>query len=72
MSPFAGAALAGRSAKLRAAFDIAVLVFSLGSLSVYAEAAFGHTGVKTGFVFLVVPAISWLLLLVGRLVGVRG
>jgi hypothetical protein len=37
-----------------------MLVISLGSLGIYGALVFGPLRAKNGFVFLVVPAASWL------------
>jgi len=37
-----------------------MLVITFGSLGIYGALAFGPLRAKTGFVFLVVPAASWL------------
>jgi hypothetical protein len=39
-----------------------MLVFTLGSLAVYGAVAFGQLNAKVGFIFLVVPFASWLLI----------
>ena len=39
-----------------------MLVLTLGSLAIYGEVAFGYATAKVGFVFLVVPLASWLLI----------
>jgi hypothetical protein len=39
-----------------------MLVLTLGSLAVYGGVAFGYATAKVGFVFLVVPLASWLLI----------
>jgi hypothetical protein len=39
-----------------------VLVITLGSLLIYGYVAFGPPRAQTAFVFLVVPAVSWLLI----------
>ncbi|HVT59816.1 MAG TPA: hypothetical protein VHR45_15620 [Thermoanaerobaculia bacterium] len=48
----------------RATLYVVMLVITLGSLAIYGALAFGHLRAKTGFVFLVVPAASWLLIAV--------
>jgi hypothetical protein len=45
----------------RASLYVVMLVITLGSLAIYGALAFGSLRAKTGFVFLVVPAASWLL-----------
>ncbi len=46
----------------RATLYVVMLVISFGSLAIYGALAFGPLRAKTGFVFLVVPAASWLLI----------
>jgi hypothetical protein len=46
----------------RAALYSVMLVLTLGSLAIYGEVAFGYATAKVGFVFLVVPLASWLLI----------
>ncbi len=46
----------------RATLYVVMLVITLGSLAIYGALVFGPLRAKTGFVFLVVPAASWLLL----------
>jgi hypothetical protein len=41
-----------------------MLVIALSSLAIYEDVAFGHTKAKIGFVFLMVPLASWLLIAV--------
>lgn len=48
----------------RATLDVTVLVIMLGTLAICGDVAFGHTGAKIGFVFLMVPFASWLLIAV--------
>jgi hypothetical protein len=48
----------------RATLDVTMLVITLGSLVTYGDVAFGHTRAKIGFVFLMVPLTSWLLIAV--------
>jgi hypothetical protein len=48
----------------RATLYVVMLVITLGSLAIYGALAFGLLRAKTGFVFLVVPAASWLLIAV--------
>ena len=47
---------------IRAALYSVMLVLTLGSLAIYGEVAFGYATAKVGFVFLVVPLASWLLI----------
>jgi len=44
--------------------DVTMLVITLGSLAIYGGVAFGYIKVKIGFVFLMVPLASWLLIAV--------
>lgn len=46
----------------RATFDSVMLLITLGTLAIYSDVAFGHATAKVGFVFLVVPLASWLLI----------
>jgi len=46
----------------RATLYVVMLVITFGSLGIYGALAFGPLRAKTGFVFLVVPAASWLLI----------
>jgi hypothetical protein len=46
----------------RAALYSVMLVLTLGSLAIYGEVAFGYATAKVGFVFLVVPLASWLMI----------
>jgi hypothetical protein len=67
LSPWVAAGLAHMVSKrwtaaMRATLYAAMLLLTLGSLAIYADVAFGHPNVKTGFIFLVVPFASWLLL----------
>jgi hypothetical protein len=69
LSPFTAAVLAnavsqGWPVVTRATLNATMLVLTLGSLAIYGNVAFGHTGTKIGFVFLMVPLGSWLLLVV--------
>ena len=69
VSPFLAAVWANVISKrwpvvARAALYGMMLVITLGSLAIYGDVAFGHPRVKTGFIFLVVPFASWLLLAV--------
>jgi hypothetical protein len=50
------------SVSTRATLYVAMLVIALGSLAIYGALVFGTLRAKTGFVFLVVPAASWLLI----------
>ena len=67
LAPFIAVAAASVISKrwslpTRVALYSAMLVVALCSLAVYGDVAFGHTTVKIGFVFLVVPLASWLLM----------
>lgn len=69
LSPFMAAVLANvvskpRSVVTRATLYVMMLVLTLGSLAIYGDVAFGHPRAKSGFVFLVVPFASWLLIAV--------
>jgi dienelactone hydrolase len=46
----------------RATLYVLMLVITLGSLAIYGALAFGPLRAKVGFVFLVAPAASWLLI----------
>ena len=46
----------------RATLYTVMLVLTLGSLAIYGDVAFGYATAKVGFVFLVVPLASWLLI----------
>jgi hypothetical protein len=65
--PFMTAVLADMVSKhwsvvARGTLYILLVVLTLGSLAIYGYVAFGHPSVKTGFVFLVVPFASLLLI----------
>jgi ABC-type transport system involved in multi-copper enzyme maturation permease subunit len=67
LSPFAALILAcvvskRWSALTRATLYVVMLVITLGVLAIYSAFALGYIRAKTGFVFLVVPAASWLLI----------
>ena len=67
LSPFVGAVLPHVLSKRRTALDrpalyLATLAFSVGSLTMYGTVAFGRSTMKVGFIFLIVPLASWLLL----------
>lgn len=69
LSPFMAAVLANGVSKrwsvpTRTTLNVVMLVLTLGSLAVYGDVAFGHPRAKIGFVFLVVPLASWLLMAV--------
>ena len=66
VSPFAGAVLAHIISKrwsipARAALYIVMIVMTFGSVSIYTAVAFGYSSAKVGFIFLVIPFVSWLL-----------
>jgi hypothetical protein len=46
----------------RATLYSVMLVLTLGSLAIYGDVAFGYATAKVGFVFLVVPLASWMLI----------
>jgi hypothetical protein len=48
-----------------------MLVFSLGSVTIYGAVAFGWVTWKVGTTFLVVPAASWLLIAVPVALAVK-
>jgi hypothetical protein len=67
LSPFMVLVLANVVSKrwsvlTRATLYVVMLVITFGSLAIYGALAFGPLRAKTGFVFLVVPAASWLLI----------
>jgi len=67
LSPFIALVLANVVSKrwsvlTRATLCVEMLVITVGSLAIYGAHAFGTLRAKTGFVFLVVPAASWLLI----------
>ena len=67
LSPFVAAALASVASNrwsvvTRATLYVAMLALTLGSLAIYGGVAVGYVKAKIGFVFLVVPLASWLLL----------
>lgn len=69
LSPFLAVAAAISISKrwaavTRATTYIVMLVLTLGSLTIYGEVAFGYAKAKVGFIFLVVPLASWLLIAV--------
>jgi hypothetical protein len=43
-------------------FYTVILVVTISSLSIYGGVAFGHLRAKVGFVFLVIPLTSWLVI----------
>ncbi len=67
LSPFMAAVLAHLvskrwSAVARATLHVVMLVLTLGSSALYGAVVFGRPRAKTGFIFLVVPLGSWLLI----------
>jgi len=67
LSPFMALVLANLVSKrwsvlTRATLYVAMLVITFGSLAIYGALAFGPLRAKTGFVYLVVPAASWVLI----------
>ena len=67
LSPFVALVLATVVSKrwsgvTRAALYSVMLVVTLGGLAIYSAFTFGYLRAKTGFIFLVVPAASWLLI----------
>jgi hypothetical protein len=70
LSPFLGAGVARSISKrwaaaTRMALYAATIVLALSSLAIYGAVAFGYAQAKVGFVFLVVPLVSGLLLAIG-------
>jgi hypothetical protein len=69
LSPFVAGVVASSVSKrwmvvARAVLDMVIIVLTLGSLAIYGDVAFGYTKAKVGFIFLVVPLASWLLIAV--------
>ena len=69
LSPFMAAGLANAASKrwpvlTQATLHVVTLLFSVGCLAIYAVVAFRYVEAKIGFVFLVVPLASWVLLAV--------
>jgi hypothetical protein len=67
LSPFVAAAWAHAvsrrwSAVTQSTLYIVMLVLTLSSLLIYGAVAFGYLRAKIGFIFLVVPFASWLLI----------
>jgi hypothetical protein len=67
LSPFVCFALTNVVSKrwttlARATLYLVILIVTVASLAIYGVVAFGYTNVKVGFVFLVVPLASWLLI----------
>ena len=74
LSPFVAAFLAHVFSKrwpvvTRATLYAVMLALTVGSLTIYGDFVFGRLQAKAGFVFLVVPFASWLLIgMVGAMV----
>jgi hypothetical protein len=69
LSPFVAGVVASSASKrrevvTRAAIYLVLVVVTLGSLAIYGDVALGYTKAKVGFIFLVVPLTSWLLIAV--------
>ena len=67
LSPFVALVLADVVSKrwsvlTRATLHSVMLVLTLGSLAIYGDAALGPPRAKAAFVYVVVPAASWLLI----------
>ena len=67
LSPFVALMLASLVSKrwstlARTTLYTVIVVITLASLAIYGLVAIGHTAMKVGFVFLVVPLASWLLI----------
>jgi len=67
LSPFLALAWANLASRIwpvvmRATIFVLTLAITLGALVIYGAHAFGYLRAKTGFIFLVVPAASWLLI----------
>lgn len=74
LSPFVAAVMADAVSKrlpilARATMNVVMLVLTLGSLAIYWLVAFGHIKAKIGFIFLVVPLTSLLLIAVAVLIA---
>ena len=70
LSPFVAAVVASSVSKrwtvvTRATLYIVIVVLSVSSLAIYGSVAFGYSKAKAGFIFLVVPLASWLLIAAG-------
>jgi len=69
VSPFIAALIANSFSKrwpagARTLLHVLMMVLALGSWAIYGAVAFAYVKAKTGFVFLVVPFGSWLLIAV--------
>lgn len=67
LSPFVALVWANVASKrwsvsMQATISVLTLAIALGGLAVYSAFTFGYVRAKTGFIFLVVPAASWLLI----------
>jgi len=67
LSPFVGIGYAYLNSKqwlpsARLVLDTLTVLVVFGCPAIYAGVAFGRTTLKMGFVFLVVPFVSWLLI----------
>jgi len=67
LSPFIALVLANMVSKrwsvlTRATLYVMMMVLTFGSLAIYGALVFGPLRAKTGFIFLVVPAASWVLI----------
>ena len=51
-------------------FYTVILVVTMSSLSMYGGVAFGHLRTKVGFVFLVIPFTSWLVIATAACIAV--
>jgi ACR3 family arsenite efflux pump ArsB len=76
LSPFVAAAFADVLSERRPEFwqrslHVAMVVLTVASLAIYGYMAFGHPSVKLGFVFLVVPFASLLLMVVIAAIAIR-
>ncbi len=66
LAPFIGALIADSVSKrwtvgTRVALYVSMMVLTLGALAIYGGVAFEYLDAKVGFIFLVVPFVSWLL-----------
>jgi len=57
---------------VRVPLYVVMLVVSLASVPIYGGVAFGHVRAKVGFVFLVVPLISWLVIAIALAIAKLG
>ena len=69
LSPFKALAVAHRISKgwpvpTRATLYSLIVVVALASLAIYGDDAFGHRMPQAGFVYVVVPLVSWLLMVI--------